>query len=117
MAATIISNSGQYTFGMMTNRMISGLISANTSMERLADAIATASSGFDGTPGTQFEISANAMPPTAPNLFGVLADSATPGAKGSDYSYAMNQLNAAWKTFWTAAQPFVEQLDNGNPSM
>jgi len=57
------------------------------------------------------------MQPTVPNLFGVVADSANPGAKGTDYSYAMNQLNAAWQTFWTAAAPYVEQLDNGTPSM
>lgn len=114
MASTIISNGGQYTFGMMTNRLVSGLVSANTAVNRLQEAIATASSGYAGTAGTEFEISASSMAGggTPANLFGVVA-SATAGEQGAAYSYAVGQLHAAWADFWAAAQPYVEQLDNG----
>lgn len=118
MAATIISNSGQYTWGMLTNRMTSGLITANTAIARLGEAIATASVGFDGTDGTQFEISPNAnTSPTPPNLFGVVADLSAPGEKGKDYAYAVGQLKVAWDKFWTEARPYIEQLDNGTQSL
>jgi hypothetical protein len=118
--------------------MTSSVISANTSMGRLAQAIATASSGYQGISGTEFEIGnpTNVMnsagsvgmpdqpPRAAPrasmtanqNLFGVIA-SDTPGEQGQAYAYAVNQLNTAWQTFWTAARPFIEQLDNGTYSM
>ena len=114
MASTIISNQGQYTFGQMTNRLIGALIDGNTSLERLNEAVATASAGFTGTPGTQFEIN-NAMGGGmgSQNLFGVVADPEEPGAKGNDYSYAIGQLHSAWQAFWAAAKPYVEQLDNG----
>jgi hypothetical protein len=111
MTVTLISNMQPYTFGQMTNRMIGNLISGNTQMARLKDAIATASSGFEGTDGTQFE--------TGPvqNLFGVIADMNNPGAQGLNYQYAIEQLAVAWETFWTAAQPYIEQLDNGQQGM
>jgi hypothetical protein len=122
MTATIISNSGNYTFGQMTTQLVSRLIAANTQMVRLAEAIATASSGYEGTPGTQFEApSGNVATPagTAPgtNLFGVIPDPAELGRNGTDYAYAVNSLEAAWQTFWTAAEPYVNQLDNGGNSM
>jgi hypothetical protein len=118
MASTIISNTMQHTFGVMTNRLVSGLISADTAMRRLNEAIATASSGFTGTDGTQFEIgNTGADAVTNQNLFGVQADPAAPGTKGKDYSYAINQLDVAWETFWAAARPYIEQLDNGNIGM
>jgi hypothetical protein len=98
----------------MTNQSVAKLISLQTSMERLNDAIATASSGYAGTPGTEFE----AGPPgaAAPNLFGV-QPSEVPGEQGQAYSYAVMQLFQQWQTFWTAAQPYIEQLDNGTYSM
>jgi hypothetical protein len=51
------------------------------------------------------------------NLFGVVPDPAEPGRNGTDYAYAVNSLEAAWQVFWTAAEPFIEQLDNGGTSM
>lgn len=114
MATTIISTQTQYSFGAMTHQLISRLVSANTSMERLSEGIATASSGYNGTPGTQFEIDASSYTSQVPpNLFGVVASSEEPGKKGQDYSYAVLQLNQAWKNFWETARPYVEQLDNG----
>ena len=122
MTATIISPTGSYTFGQMTTSMVSRLISCNSQMERLADAIATASSGYTGTPGTQFEAPSGAVgtplgatPGT--NLFGVVPDPAEPGRNGTDYAYAVNSLEAAWQTFWTAAEAYINQLDNGGGTM
>lgn len=119
MTATIISNNPSYTFGAMTNQVTSRLIGVSTQMERLNEAIASASSGYTGEPGTEFEAPNNIMAGTAPNLFGVIPDPdpAAAGNKGKDYAYAMNQLYAAWQTFWTAARPYIEQLDNGTMGM
>jgi hypothetical protein len=117
MSALIIGSG--YAWGQLTNRLSNGLISANTQMERLNDAIATASSGFTGVAGTQFEVSqlnnmSGAIPSgDTPNLFGVLA-SETPGEQGEGYAYAVGRLHELWQTFWTAASPFIEQLDNGS---
>ena len=102
MTATVISNATP--FGAATNSMIAGLYSTSEAMARLQSAVATASSGFNGTPGTEFENGSN---------FGVAADPAEPGKKGSDYSYAIDQLASQWNTFWTAAKPYIQQLDNG----
>lgn len=110
MTTLVISTQPQYTFGAMTNRMTNALVNGNTMIERLKDAIATASAGFEGTPGTQFEV--DNVNGSEPNLFGILA-SATPGEQGQSYSYAMGRLHELWTEFWTEAQPFVEQLDNG----
>jgi hypothetical protein len=119
MTATIIAQ-GNYTFGQMTTSTVSRLIGINTNMARLKDAIATASSGYTGTPGTEFEAPqqggmVGSFPAT--NLFGVQPDPAEPGRNGTDYAYAVNSLEAAWAAFWTAAEPFIEQLDNGGTSM
>jgi hypothetical protein len=111
MTATIISNSMQYTFGMMTNQAISRMIALNTTMARLNEAVATAASGFDGVAGTEYEIG------PVPNTFGVQPDPAAPGTKGQDYSYAIGQLATAWQAFWATAAPYIEQLDNGTPGM
>ena len=73
-------------------------------MLRLKDAVATAASGYDGVPGTEYEGDGT--------NFGVVPGTA-PGEKGADYAYAINTLATAWETFWTAAQPSIEQLDNG----
>lgn len=110
MTTTIISNAPQYTFGNMTNRMVSSLINGNTLIERLLGAIATASAGYDGTPGTQFETD-NTLG-SDPNLFGVLA-SDTPGEQGEAYAYAVGRLHELWTAFWAEASVYVEQLDNG----
>jgi hypothetical protein len=102
MTATIISNTPP--FGLMTNKTVAALHSANEAIERLAEAVATAASGYEGTPGTEYE--------GANTNFGVVAG-ATPGEKGSDYAYAIGQLSNAWATFWTAALPSIQQIDNG----
>jgi hypothetical protein len=52
MTTIVISTAAQYTFGTLTNRMISGLITANQQLARLNDAITQASTGYTGTPGT-----------------------------------------------------------------
>jgi len=122
MTATIISTMGNYTFGAMTTQTVSRLIATHTQIGRLRDAIATASSGYEGTPGTQFELptGSTATPQAVPvgaNLFGVVPDPAEPGRNGTDYAYAVNSLEAAWQTFWSAAEPFIEQLDNGGSAM
>lgn len=112
MATTIISTQSAYTFGAMTIRLVSGLISSNTALERLKTGIATASAGTPDD-GTQFEISNTMGMTTPPNLFGVVADPANPGQRGKDYQYAINSLDQLWATFWEAAKPYVEQLDQG----
>jgi hypothetical protein len=122
MTATIISTMSGYTFGQMTTQTVSRLIATNTQLIRLRDAIATASSGYAGTPGTEFELPTGnvAMPAgvaVGTNLFGVVPDPAEPGKNGTDYAYAVNSLEAAWQTFWTAAEAYIEQLDNGGTSM
>lgn len=110
MTTTVISNMMPYSYGQMTNQAIGRLISANTTLLRLNDAITTASAGYDGTPGTQFEST------TPNNLFGVVP-STIPGEQGAAYRYAMESLIAQWRTFWVAAQPYIEQLDNGQMAM
>jgi len=110
MAAIVISNSAP--FGAMTNQMISRLVSLNSTIPRLDEAATTASAGYEGVPGTQFETSVG-LNGGMPNNFGVAPDPANPGQKGSDYRYAVDTLAQAWATFWTAAQGSIEQLDNG----
>lgn len=117
MAATIISNMMPYSFGQMTNQTVGRIISANTAVVRLAEAIATASAGFQGTDGTQFEMGNTDPKDQVINLFGVQADVNRPGEQGKAYAYAVNRLNDAWTTFWEAAQPYLEQLDNGQSAM
>jgi len=102
MSALIISNTPP--FGAMTNQSIAELHELNDAIARLSAAVATAASGYDGVPGTEYETDSN---------FGVLADATTPGKNGTDYAYAVGQLQSAWDTFWTAAKPSIEQLDNG----
>jgi hypothetical protein len=41
----------------------------------------------------------------------------SPYTFGQMTNQAVNQLNAAWQMFWTAARPYIEQLDNGTYSM
>ena len=118
MTATIISTGPQYTFGALTNRLVGGLIAGNTQLERLKEAIATASSGYTGTPGTEFEIGQTAAGVlVGNNLFGVVADTENPGQKGTEYSYAVGRLHELWAAFWVEAEQYVEQLDNGTGSL
>lgn len=114
MTTIVIATNGSNTFGQLTNRLTAGLLQANASLERIADAIATASSGYEGVPGTEFEASTGAGGSVivGPNLFGVVP-SVTPGEKGTEYSYAVGRLNELWTAFWAEAEPFVTQLDNG----
>jgi hypothetical protein len=102
MTATVISNTAP--FGAMTNDTVADLYTVASALVRLNDAVATAASGYEGTPGTEYEDGTN---------FGVAADPASAGTKGSDYAYAIGQLYGSWSTFWTAAKPYVDQLDNG----
>ena len=102
MTATIISNTPP--FGLMTNDTVADLHTVNEAITRLKDAVATAASGFDGVPGTEYEGNGT--------NFGV-APGDTPGAKGSDYAFAVNTLATAWAAFWSAASASIEQLDNG----
>jgi hypothetical protein len=102
MTATVISNAAP--FGALTNDTVAALFEVGEALARLNAAVATAASGFNGTPGTEYEDGTN---------FGVAADVAEPGVKGSDYAYAVGQLSTAWDTFWTTAKPYIEQLDNG----
>jgi hypothetical protein len=111
MAAIVISNTA--SFGNMTNQMVSRLTSLNSTIPRLQEAIATASAGYDGVPGTQFETPTGMSNVGVPNNFGVAGDPAEPGRKGTDYAYAVNVLATAWATFWEAAAASIEQLDNG----
>jgi hypothetical protein len=94
--------------------VIGKMTSLQTQMERLKAAIATASSGFQGTPGTEFETPSTDAPN---NLFGVVRDNDAPGIQGTNYSYAMGQLAASWDTFWATAEPYIKQLDNGQATM
>jgi hypothetical protein len=112
MAALVIPN--MTPFGSMTNQTTSRLLTLNTTIERLKDAIATASAGYTGTPGTEFEaapMGSNMM--TAPNNFGVQPDPETPGKNGTDYAYAVGVLTEQWALFWAAAEASINQLDNG----
>jgi hypothetical protein len=111
----IAPNASNAAFGTMTNQTVSRLISLQATLQRLHEAIATASSGYDGIPGTEFE-GASPAGIGVPNLFQV-QPSETPGEQGTAYSYAMGRLHEEWQTFWAAAEPFVAQLDNGTFSM
>lgn len=102
MTATIISNTPP--FGLMTNRTVAALHSCDEAINRLQEAVATAASGFEGTPGAEYE--------GADTNFGVVP-SDTPGEQGSAYAYAVGQLANAWATFWEAALPSIQQIDNG----
>jgi hypothetical protein len=113
MTTTIISSGVAY--GQMTNQAIGKLINLQTVLTRLQDAITTASAGYAGVPGTEFEFTGAGFTGAMPNLFGVQA-SETPGEQGSAYSYAMGRLHEEWAKFWTLAEPFIEQLDNGSYS-
>jgi hypothetical protein len=113
MVALVIPN--QTTFGQMTNSVVSRLAGLNTTVLRLNEAVATASDGFTGTPGTEFEAASTGLMVT--NNFGVQADATSPGANGAAYAEAVTQLAAQWATFWALAAPFIKTLDNGQGAM
>jgi len=115
MAALIIPQST--SFGSMTNQAVSRLLALNTMMERLKDALATASAGYVGVAGTQYEANNMMDNMQVPNNFGIAPDPANPGQSGTDYEYAVNTLAGHWATFWAVAQPSIEQLDNGTAAM
>lgn len=115
MAALIIPN--HTPFGGMTNQAVGKLLGLNTTIGRLRDAIATASSGYTGTPGTEFESPSTGTNMMAPNNFGVQPDPANPGANGTAYAYAVGVLTEQWALFWTAAEAAIDQLDNGGTAM
>lgn len=118
MAAIIIPNGT--SFGAMTNQVVGRLASLETTITRLQEGIATASSGYTGTPGTQFEApvpsASGAGPMMTTNNFGIVPNPDDPGKQGTDYAYAVEQLRVQWATFWEAAQPYIAQLDNGQAS-
>jgi len=110
MTALIISTGP--SFGSMTAQIVSRLVSLNSSLPRLQEAITTASSGYEGIAGTQFEMPSGNMG-GQPNNFGVYPDPDNPGVQGTAFSYAAARLHEEWLKFWTAAAPYIEQLDNG----
>lgn len=110
MSAIIIATGAP--FGVMTTNAVSRLIALNSTLPRIQSAVAVAEAGYEGTPGTEFE--AGQEPP---NNFGVQADPTAPGKQGQAYAYAVGQLNQAWETFWTAAAPYIDQLDSGAQSL
>jgi hypothetical protein len=116
MSALIIPQST--TFGAMTASIVSRVHSLDSVIPRLQDAIATASSGYTGTPGTEFEAaSGNALPMPPANNFGVQPDPDTPGQQGQAYAYAVGQLHAKWEEFMAAAGAYIDALDNGTASV
>jgi hypothetical protein len=112
MAALIIPNNT--TFGSMTNRTVASLLSLNTTMARLKDAIATASAGYEGTQGTQFEAPSSGMNMMQQNNFGIAPAPDSPGTQGTAYAYAVGVLTEQWDLFWAAAGASIDQLDNGS---
>lgn len=91
-------------FGAMTNNMVAMLFALNSTIPRLNAAIGTASSGFSGTAGTEYE------GPTS--AFGI-APSDAPGAQGQAYASAMATIMQNWNTFWEAASGAIDAIDNG----
>lgn len=116
MAAIIIPNST--TFGQMTNSVVSRLAGLNTTVVRLNEAVATASTGFMGTAGTEFEAASGGMGmPYTQNNFGVQPDPTTPGLNGTAYADAVQALAVQWEAFWALAAPIIKTLDNGQAAM
>jgi hypothetical protein len=101
MTAVIINNATP--FGLLTNEAIAELHTVAEAMTRLQAAVATASGGFAGTEGTEFETDTN---------FGV-KPGANPGDQGKNYRYAVDNLTQAWATFWDSAKPSIDAIDNG----
>jgi hypothetical protein len=116
MVALVIPTST--TFGQMTNSVVSRLAGLNTTVLRLNEAVATASAGFTGTAGTEFESGSGGMGmPYQQNNFGVMPDATTPGLNGTAYAEAVTALAAQWEAFWALASPYIKTLDNGQAAM
>ncbi len=103
------------SFGGMTSQAVAKIAATNAALKRLVEAVAAASSGYEGTPGTEFE--------TDPgngfgqgNNFGV-QPSDVPGEQGSSYKFALENLNTQWSEFMTAAEAFLTALDQGQQTV
>ncbi len=112
----------QTTFGQMTNSVVSRLAGLNTTVLRLNEAVSTASEGYAGTPGTEFEapsMGAGGIMTSGTNNFGVQPDPdpANAGVNGVTYSDAVTQLTVQWQAFWALAAPYIRTLDNGQAAM
>jgi hypothetical protein len=87
----------------MSNDMVNNIRAVNDQITRLQAAAASAASGYGGTAGTEFETG---------STFGV-APSASPGAQGAAWQFAVGTINTAWATFMTASLGAINTLDNG----
>ena len=89
MTSLVIPN--QTTFGQMTNSVVSRLAGLNTTVLRLNEAVTTASAGYAGTPGTEFEAATMGMGMAQANNFGVQPDPnpANAGVNGVAYADAV----------------------------
>ena len=93
---------GSTPFGGMSNQLVEDFFDLDQKIARLAAAVADAASGFTGTSGTEYE----------GGNFGVVA-SATPGANGLVFAFAVNTFAGNWATFRAANLASMTQLDNG----
>jgi hypothetical protein len=91
-------------FGGMSNNMVATMFALNNAVPRLNTAVANASIGFEGTPGTEYE--------GPESLFGVVPGT-EPGAQGLAYASAIVTISNAWAAFWEAAAGAIEGMDNG----
>lgn len=100
---TSVVVNGSTPFGGMSNQLVENLFAVDEAITRLAAAVAVAASGFGGVAGTEYETGTN---------FGVVP-SATPGAQGLAFAFAVNTLAGDWATFKSGALASIEELDNG----
>ena len=100
---TAIVVNGSTPFGAISNEIVDNLKAVDQAITRLEAAVGQAASGYGGTAGTEFETGTN---------FGVVA-SATPGAQGTSWRFAVDTLSTAWTTFMTSASASIAALDNG----
>jgi hypothetical protein len=101
MTSVVVSNATP--FGQMSNTMVENFWAIDQAITRLQAAIASASSGFAGTAGTEYETG---------SPFGVV-QSSTPGAQGAAWAYAVNVLAGNWATFRAVAIASIDAIDNG----
>lgn len=101
MSAVVVN--GATPFGAMSNQMVENFFAVDQAVARLQAAVADAASGYSGTAGTEYETGSN---------FGVVP-SATPGAQGAAWAYAINVFANNWATFRAANIASISQLDNG----
>lgn len=96
---------GLQPFAQLANISVAQLFALNSSLARLQAAVDTASQGYAGTAGTEYE------GPTS--AFGIVAGE-TPGAQGQAFASAVATIVQNWNTFWTAAQGAIDAIDNGS---